>query len=163
MQVKKTINSPPLLLEINPNQNENPQSIHNAIKSSKNINIDNIKSENKNKKPEEKADKISIDEFFKVDLRAAKILDAKSIEKSKKLIKLTIDIGEDNPRTLVAGLKEHYSPDALIGKTIIVVANLKPAKLMGIESNGMLLAAKDGNGLGLLTTNEDVKPGAKVG
>ncbi len=125
--------------------------------------IDNIKSENKDEKVKEKADKISIDEFFKIDLRAAKILDAKSIEKSKKLIKLTIDIGEDNPRTLVAGLKEHYSPDALIGKTIIVVANLKPAKLMGIESNGMLLAAKDGNGLGLLTTNEDVKPGAKVG
>ncbi len=112
---------------------------------------------------EEKAKKISIDEFFNVDLRAAKILDAQSVEKSKKLIKLSIDIGENKPRTLVAGLKEYYKPEELVGKTIIVVANLKPAKLMGIESNGMLLAAKDGKSLGLLTVMEDVKPGAKVG
>ncbi len=110
-----------------------------------------------------KEKKISIDEFFNVDLRAAKILDAKSIEKSKKLIKLTIDIGESRPRTLVAGLKEYYKPEELVGRTIIVVANLKPAKLMGIESNGMLLAAKDGKSLGLLTVSEAVKPGAKIG
>jgi len=112
---------------------------------------------------EEKAKKISIEEFFNVDLRAAKVLDAQSVEKSKKLIKLSIDIGENKPRTLVAGLKEYYKPEELVGKTIIVVANLKPAKLMGIESNGMLLAAKDGKSLGLLTVMEDVKPGAKVG
>ena len=112
---------------------------------------------------EEKAKKINIDEFFNVDLRAAKVLDAQSVEKSKKLIKLSIDIGENKPRTLVAGLKEYYKPEELVGKTIIVVANLKPAKLMGIESNGMLLAAKDGKSLGLLTVMEDVKPGAKVG
>ncbi len=119
--------------------------------------------EKEQKGKEEKAEKITIDEFFNVDLRAAKILSAESVEKSKKLIKLSIDIGEDKPRTLVAGLKEYYKPEELVGKTIIVVANLKPAKLMGIESNGMLLAAKDGKSLGLLTVSEDVKPGAKVG
>ncbi len=120
--------------------------------------------ENENKQQsKENRKKISIEEFFNVDLRAAKILEAESVEKSKKLIKLLIDIGENKPRTLVAGLKEYYKPEELVGKTIIVVANLKPAKLMGIESNGMLLAAKDGKSLGLLTVTEDVKPGAKVG
>ncbi len=119
----------------------------------------------KDSKTEEtkKSDKITIDEFFNVDLRAAKILEAEALEKSKKLLKLTIDIGEENPRTLVAGLKEHYSAEEMVGKTIIVVANLKPAKLMGIESNGMLLAAKDGKTVALLSPEKDVKPGSKIG
>ncbi len=112
---------------------------------------------------EQQSEKISIDEFFNVDLRTAKVLEAENVEKSKKLIKLKIDIGEENPRTLVAGLKEYYKPEELVGRTIVVVANLKPAKLMGIESNGMLLAAKDGKSLALLTTSNDVKPGAKIG
>jgi methionyl-tRNA synthetase len=115
------------------------------------------------KQPKEEQKKISIDEFFEVDLRTAKVLEAESVEKSKKLIKLKIDVGEENPRTLVAGLKEYYKPEELVGRMIVVVANLKPAKLMGIESNGMLLAAKDGKSLALLTTSDDVKPGAKIG
>ncbi len=112
------------------------------------------------KKESEK--KIPIDEFFNVDLKVAKILEAEGIEKSRKLIKLKIDVGEESPRTLVAGLKEHYKPEELVGRYIIVVANLKPAKLMGIESNGMLLAAKDGENLALLTVEKPVKPGAKI-
>lgn len=116
-----------------------------------------------NKKEQKKAEKISINEFFNVDLRTARVLEAESVEKSRKLIKLKIDVGEENPRTLVAGLKEYYKPEDLVGKTIVIVANLKPAKLMGIESNGMLLAAKDGKSLELLTTSGDVKPGAKIG
>ncbi len=106
--------------------------------------------------------RISIDEFLKVDLRVARILEAQEIEKSRKLIKLKIDIGEEHPRTLVAGLKEHFTADELVGRYIIVVANLKPAKLMGIESNGMLLAARDGEKLALLTVDREIKPGAKI-
>ncbi|AEA33026.1 methionine--tRNA ligase [Hippea maritima] len=120
--------------------------------------------EKKEEKEEELRDKrISIEEFFNVDLRVARVLEAENVEKSKKLLKLKIDIGEDKPRTLVAGLKEFYKPEDLVGKLIIVVANLKPAKLMGIESNGMLLAAKDDSGKPvILTPSETVKPGAKI-
>ncbi len=116
-------------------------------------------------KPKEeniKQERISIDEFKKVDLRVAKIIEAYEIEKSNKLLKLKIDIGEDKPRTLVAGIKEYFKPQELIGKTIIVVANLQKAKLMNVESNGMLLAAKDGTTLKLLTVDGDIKPGSKI-
>ena len=118
--------------------------------------------EKEEKKSDEKQKRISIDEFLNVDLRVAKVLEAEDIEKSRKLIKLKIDVGEEKPRTLVAGLKGYYKPEELVGRYIIVVANLKPAKLMGIESNGMLLAAKDGEGLALLTVEKPVKPGAKI-
>ncbi|WP_025209072.1 methionine--tRNA ligase [Hippea sp. KM1] len=120
--------------------------------------------EKKEEEKENQIDKrISIDEFFKVDLRVVKVLEAENVEKSKKLLKLKIDIGEDKPRTLVAGLKEFYKPEELVGRLIVVVANLKPAKLMGIESNGMLLAAKDDKGRpAILSPIEDVKPGSKI-
>ncbi|MGC9257235.1 methionine--tRNA ligase [Desulfurella sp.] len=113
-------------------------------------------------KLQESQERISIDEFKKIDLRVAKILEAKPIEKSNKLMKLKIDIGEEEPRTLVAGIKEYFEPQDLVGKTIIVVANLQKAKLMNVESNGMLLAAKDGKTLKLLTINGDIKPGSKI-
>ncbi len=118
--------------------------------------------EQKEKETEEENNKITIEEFKKVDLRVAQILEAEDVEKSRKLIKLKINIGEKEPRTLVAGLKEHFKPEELVGKYIVVVANLKPAKLMGIESNGMLLAAKDADKLTLLTVEKPVKPGAKI-
>ena len=73
-----------------------------------------------------------------------------------------MDLGELGERQIVAGIAKHYSPEELIGKLIIVVANLKPAKLMGIESQGMLLAAKDGGKLKILTVDGSLKPGAKV-
>lgn len=114
------------------------------------------------KQKESSYDRISIDEFKKIDLRTAKVIEAHPIEKSNKLIKLKIDIGEEEPRTLVAGIKEYFKPEELIGKTIIVVANLQKAKLMNIESNGMLLAAKDGTNLKLLTVDGNIKPGSKI-
>ena len=84
---------------------------------------------------------IGIDDFAKVELRAAKILSAEKVKKSKKLLKLTLDDGSGTPRTVASGISEYYSPEELIGKTVIVVANLKPATLCGVESNGMILAA----------------------
>ncbi len=116
----------------------------------------------KESKEGDKQERISIDEFKRVDLRVAKVLEAEPIEKSRKLIKLKIDVGEDKPRTLVAGLKEYFKPEELVGKSIIVVANLKPARLMGIESDGMLLAARDNDKLSLLTVEEEVKPGSRI-
>jgi methionyl-tRNA synthetase len=86
------------------------------------------------------ADRISIEDFMKVELRVAKVLTAEKVEKSKKLLKLTVDVGTEH-RTLVAGIAEAYEPESLVGKTVVIVFNLKPAKLMGIESNGMVLAA----------------------
>ncbi|MBS0150425.1 MAG: methionine--tRNA ligase [Nitrospira sp.] len=104
---------------------------------------------------------ITIDEFMKVQLRTAKILSAERVPKSEKLIKLQVSLGTEQ-RQIVAGIGKKYEPDVLVGKTIVIVANLKPAKLMGIESQGMVLAAGDTDVRGLLTTHEEVDPGTKV-
>ena len=109
---------------------------------------------------EEKAQLISFNEFQKLDLRVGTIRNAESIPKSKKLVKLTVDIGED--RTVVAGIAGHYSPEELVGKQVVIVANLEPAKLMGVESQGMILAAEDETGIYVLTVDKEVKPGSKV-
>lgn len=95
-------------------------------------------------KSNDSSEKISIDDFMKIDLRVAKIISAERVSNSRKLIKLEVQLAEE-VRTLVAGIAESYLAEALVGRTIVVVANLKPAKLMGIESNGMLLAAGSGN------------------
>lgn len=112
---------------------------------------------------EEQEPLISFDDFMKVKFRTAKILDAEKVKKSKKLIKLQVDLGNEK-RQIVAGIAEHYSPEELIGKTIVVVANLQPAKLMGVESNGMLLAANSPDGkLALITVEGDkIEVGAEV-
>jgi methionyl-tRNA synthetase len=108
------------------------------------------------------SDRISIDDFMKVDLRVAKVLAAEKVEKSRKLVKLTVDVGAEQ-RTLVAGIAEAYEPDALVGKTVVVVFNLKPAKLMGIESNGMVLAASpDGGKPEVVTFATPPAPGTRV-
>ena len=104
--------------------------------------------------------KISIDEFKKIKLRTAKILEAERVPKSKKLVKLQIEIGAEK-RQIVAGIGEKYAPEDLLGKTIVVVANLLPAKLMGNESNGMLLAVNDENGVASLLTS-DAESGLEV-
>lgn len=109
---------------------------------------------------EDKAQLISFNEFQKLDLRVGTIRNAESIPKSKKLVKLTVDIGED--RTVVAGIAGHYSPEELVGKQVVIVANLEPAKLMGVESQGMILAAEDETGIYVLTVDKEVKPGSKV-
>ena len=103
---------------------------------------------------------ISYDEFNKVDLRVAKIIAAERVPKSKKLLKLKVEI--DGERQIVAGIWEDYSPEAIVGKTIVVVANLKPAKLMGAESRGMLLATDTSEGLTLLGFDRLPKTGARV-
>ncbi len=105
---------------------------------------------------------ITYDDFAKVDLRVAKVVSAEAVPKSKKLLKLQIDLGFEK-RQVVAGIAEKLSPEQLIGKTIIVVANLAPAKLMGVESNGMLLAtAADGENFALVTSTKDVETGIGI-
>ena len=106
--------------------------------------------------------RITIDDFMKVDLRTAKVLTAEKVPNSRKLMKLTIDVGAEQ-RTLVAGISEAYEPETLVGRTIVVVFNLKPAKLMGIESNGMVLAASpEGGKPTLVGFDLDVPPGSRV-
>ncbi len=105
---------------------------------------------------------ISIDDFKKIKLRTAKILEAERVPKSKKLIKLQITLGEEK-RQIVAGIGEKFTPEELIGKTIVVVANLQPAKLMGQESNGMLLAVNDESGaVALITSDREAASGLEV-
>ena len=104
---------------------------------------------------------IDIDTFGEVQLRTAKVLEAERIEGARKLLRLQVDLG-DETRQLVAGVAEHYTPDELVGKTIVLVANLKPAVIRGVESRGMLLAAKSGKGLCLVTVDGDLPPGAIV-
>jgi methionyl-tRNA synthetase len=107
--------------------------------------------------------RIAIDDFMKVELRVAKVLDAEAVPKSKKLIKMKVNAGEAEPRTIVAGIAEAYQPEQLVGRTIVIVANLKPAKLMGIESNGMVLAASPEGGLPtLVSVDESLPAGARV-
>jgi methionyl-tRNA synthetase len=106
--------------------------------------------------------RISIDDFMKVELRVAKVLAAERVPKSNKLIKLQVDVGSEH-RTLVAGIAEAYEPDALVGRTVVIVFNLKPAKLMGIESNGMVLAASTEGGKPMLVGFETPPdPGTRV-
>jgi methionyl-tRNA synthetase len=103
---------------------------------------------------------ITIDDFAKVDLRVATVVHAEKIPKAKKLLKLEIDLG--GKRTIVAGIAENYTPEELVGKQIIVVANLKPAKLMGTQSNGMLLAAVGDTGATLAILDKPVEPGTPL-
>jgi methionyl-tRNA synthetase len=99
---------------------------------------------------------------MKVELRVATVLAAERVPKSKKLLKLQVDTGSDQ-RTIVAGIAEAYEPEALVGRTIVVVANLQPAKLMGIESNGMVLAGSvDGGKPVLVGFDQPMPPGARV-
>ena len=112
------------------------------------------------KKPAEKdSGQITIDDFMKVDLRTGKILEAEKVKKSKKLIQLKVDIGSE-VRQVLAGIAEGYEAEDLVGRTVILVANLKPVKLMGIESQGMVLAA-NGNGK-LLLAAFDEEPGRGI-
>jgi methionyl-tRNA synthetase len=103
---------------------------------------------------------ITLDEFSRIDLRVATIVQAEPIPKAKKLLKLEVDMGQK--RTLVAGIAENYSVEELIGKQVIVVANLKPAKLMGVLSNGMVVAAVDDSGPTLASIAKKVAPGTPL-
>lgn len=106
--------------------------------------------------------RITIDDFLKIDLRVARVLTAERVPNSKKLVKLEVDLGSEK-RTLVAGIAEAYDADALVGRVVAIVANLKPAKLMGIESNGMVLAASpEGGRPTLVAFDEPPPPGSRV-
>jgi methionyl-tRNA synthetase len=105
--------------------------------------------------------RIKIDEFGRVELRVAEVIAAEALPKSKKLLKLTVSLGQEQ-RTVVAGIAEHYAPADLVGKKVVIVANLEAAKLMGVESNGMVLAASTGGKLSVLSLDRDLPPGAKV-
>ena len=111
--------------------------------------------------PAPASDRIDISEFARVELRAAKVVAAENIKGSRKLIKLQVDLGSEQ-RQVVAGIAESYAPEELLGRTVIIVANLKPAKLMGVESNGMVLAGSiDGKAV-LCSFATEVAPGIKV-
>lgn len=107
------------------------------------------------------AGEITIDDFAKIDLRVATVIAAERVPKTDKLIKLQVKIGNEE-RTIVSGIAQHYEPENLIGKNVIVIANLKPAKLRGIESRGMVLAASDGEGNLVLADAPGIASGSKV-
>jgi methionine--tRNA ligase beta chain len=104
---------------------------------------------------------INYEEFKKIELRTAKVLDARKHPSADRLYILEIDIGEEK-RQIVAGIREHYSPENLVGKNIIVVVNLEPAVIRGVESNGMLLAASTKDDLSLLTLDRDIPTGSAI-
>ncbi|WP_044414840.1 methionine--tRNA ligase [Halarcobacter anaerophilus] len=120
------------------------------------------KSSKKEQKEEEPDNLITIDKFFETTLKIGTIVEAQEVPKSKKLLKLQVDLSEGRNRQILAGIKEFYSPDELIGTQACVVANLKPAKLMGMVSEGMLLAARDENGLCLVRPEKAKKSGTKI-
>jgi methionyl-tRNA synthetase len=112
-------------------------------------------------KEEKKIDYITIEEFAKIQLRVAEILEAERVEGSDKLIKMKLKVGEEI-RQIVGGIGRHYAPKELVGKKIIIVYNLEPKKLKGIESQGMLLAASTEGKMSLLTVDRDIESGAKI-
>ena len=103
---------------------------------------------------------ITFDEFKKIELKVGRVRKAERIDGAGKLIKLVVDIGTEE-RQLVAGIADYYAPEALVGKNIVVLANLEPKMIRGIPSNGMILAA-DGGKIALLTVEDDVLPGTPV-
>jgi len=105
---------------------------------------------------------ITIDDFAKIELKTAKVLEAEKMPKSQRLLKLKVDAGEAEPRTILAGIAESYEPEQLIGKSIVIVANLAPRKMMGLESNGMVLAASPDGGKAFVLNSEPAPPGTKV-
>lgn len=106
---------------------------------------------------------IDYEDFAKLDIRVGKVLLAEPVKKSKKLLRIEVDIGEEKPRQLVAGMASYYTPEELVGKSVIVLANLKPAKLCGVESNGMMLAADDGGAIvAALMPDKEIKSGSRI-
>ena len=107
-------------------------------------------------------EQITIDEFFKTELRVAEVKACEIVEKSKKLLKLTLDLGNGETRTVASGLQEYYKPEELVGKKVVLVYNLKPAKLCGIVSEGMVLCAEKDGKVVIVTPDGDMPAGAEV-
>lgn len=112
---------------------------------------------------QEKQNLIKIDDFFLSDLRVGEVLECHNVEGSEKLLCFKIDLGENKPRQIISGIAQYYNPQELVGTQVCVVANLKPAKLMGHISEGMILSVKDENGLKLIIPQEKKKNGSKIG
>ena len=138
------------------------------------------KAEKKEEKPAEKPEKkekkeskhdepvypaeISIDDFFKCKIQVARVLACEKVEKSSKLLKFRLGLGKDGERTVVSGIQKWYDPETLVGTQVAVITNLKPAKLAGIESQGMILSAMDDSGnLRLMSVEDGVEDGAIIG
>ncbi len=117
--------------------------------------------ENRQPREPEKADSITADDFRRIQLKVARILEASRVAGTRKLLQLTVDAG-DGARTLVAGIAESYEPEQLIGKSVVIVANLQPTKIRGIESQGMLLAGESDGKLVLIVPEAQLPPGAKI-
>ena len=120
----------------------------------------------RNKKAQQKSEDdiktlIEFDDFSKLDLRVARVITAEKVPKTDKLLKLTVDIGIEQ-RTIVSGIAEQYKPEDLAGKNIVIIANLKPAKIRGIESKGMLLTSENDGRLSLLTVMSEIPAGSKI-
>ncbi len=113
-------------------------------------------------KEEEKAPEITIDDFAKIKLKTAKVIAAEKVEKADKLLKLTVELGSER-RTVVSGIAKSYSPEEIVGKTVILITNLKKAKIRGIESEGMILATSESGEINILTTDKEGASGADVG
>ena len=106
---------------------------------------------------------MTIDEFQKSDLRVGKIVSAERVEGSEKLLKLQVDIAEPAPRQILSGIAKAYTPEDLLGKSVVIIANLEPRMMMGMESNGMLLAAHgEGGAPVVIQPAGDVPPGARI-
>lgn len=107
-------------------------------------------------------EQITIDDFGRVDLRIGTIQTAEPHPDADRLLVLRVDIGEEEPRQLVAGIRDTYDVRTLVGQQVVVVANLKPARLRGVESRGMLLAGRDEGGLSVLAPGKRLEPGTRV-
>ena len=110
---------------------------------------------------EEQLPQITIDDFAKIDLRVAKVIQCEPVKKANKLLKLQLDLGYEK-RQVVSGIAEHYKPEELVGRKVIVITNLKPVKLRGEISEGMILAGEKDGVLSLATVAENLPIGAKV-
>lgn len=105
---------------------------------------------------------INFEDFSKVELKIGIVIEAEEVEGSEKLLKLKVDLGEESVRQILAGIKQHYSPDDIKGKQIVVVANLEPRKLMGLTSEGMMLVADADEGMVFLTSEKEVPVGTVI-
>lgn len=105
---------------------------------------------------------IKFEDFVKVELKVGTVMDAEDVEESEKLLQLKVDLGEEKPRQILAGVKQWYKPEDLVDKQVVVVANLKPRTMMGLESQGMMLAADSKDGPVFLTVPKKVPAGTKI-
>lgn len=104
---------------------------------------------------------VNFEEFDKIDLRVGKIVEAERVEGSEKLLKLQVDLGEEK-RQILAGIGKSYSPEELINKSVVVIINLEPREMMGLVSQGMVLAVKDNNNLSVLVPEREILPGSRI-